>query len=153
MNNSNYNLEDGETSNTNPSFDNDLIFLYNLRKSLICVSTFTLFLTALDILNSLYMIIPFCLVLLGCFGFCYYNKWLSLGYILFNIGKIGTDIYFIFNTHDYWIIFLLTITILIELYLIELTSRFCIRLWYLSSIKLNTLKDNYKPARYYVVFY
>ena len=149
----NYNLEDGETNNTDPSLDNDLIFIYNLRKSLICVSIFTLFLTGLDILNSYYMIIPFCLALFGCFGFCFYNKWLSLGYILYNIGKISSDIYFIFNIHDNWIIFLLTITILFEIYLIELTSKFCIRLWYLSSIKLNILKNNYRPSRYYLVFY
>ena len=99
------------------------------------------------------MIIPFCLVLLGCFGFCYYNKWFSLLYILYNFVKIGSDIYIILNTKNDWIILLLTITILFEIYLIELTSRFCISLWYLSTIKLNILKNNYRPSRYYLVYY
>lgn len=159
MDNSVYNLDENmqeetiNNQNNDPSLDNDLIFIYNLRKSLICISTLTLFLTAIDIINSLYMFVPFFLVLLGSFGFCYYNKWFSLLYILYNFVKIGSDIYIILNTKNDWIILLLTITILFEIYLIELTSRFCISLWYLSTIKLNILKNNYRPSRYYLVYY
>ena len=99
------------------------------------------------------MLIPVIIILISCCGFKYYNKWLTLGYVIYNVGKIISDVYFIFNTHNSFIVIVLTISILFELYLIELTSRFFIRLWYLSSIKLGILKDNFRPSRYYIVYY
>ena len=147
------NNQDIESTQPNPTVDNDLIFLFNLRKSLLCISFISLLLSIFDLYNSIFMLIPILLIIISCCGFKYYNKWLSLGYIVYNIGKIISDLYFIFNINNNFGVILLTISILFELYLIELTSRFFIRLWYLSPIKLGILKDNYRPSRYYIVYY
>ena len=147
--------------------DNSLIKtqVYSIRKTLMCISSFYIFLYFLIFLCSYLIadkdrrnnqitssIILFSLNFLGFNGYKLYNFCLIKIYNIFLIFELIIKVISLFYLNNLFLVIICLILICFNLWIIKLSYKFIRYLKYLNNEEINSLKNYWTPNVYNVIY-
>lgn len=154
-------IEEEETLNNSDSEDEilheynteNLDTIWSLRSTILCISVVYFIASILAVIYNQYYIIAIILIAFGMLGIQKFSCPLCTYFFVYCIARVGFDIYMLYySTYDMQTL-IFGFVILFELYIIELITRFMIKINYLTSEELKLLTNNYIPTNRRLVLY
>jgi len=131
----------------------NLDILWSLKNTILFISYGFLFLNGMYIMYNIYYIIPFFIIFLGVFGIAKYDKILSVYFIFYLVIKLAIDFYELINIKDEISSYIITLIIIFEIYVCELTIKYLIKIYNLSIVETELITSNYIPRNRRITLY
>ena len=134
--------------------DEQIIYVYNLSKSIKCLTVIDLIFCVLNAYYYLPLLLSSVLIFMGYYGASNYNRYSIIGYIIYNFIHISFQIYsYLYLANNIYEHIFIVCSIVISLWIIKIIIKFFNILGDLHQDKILALKNGFVPTTIYYVWH